>query len=90
MHPQARLEARISLKQKRMFQQAAEVQGRTLTEFIISCVQEVANRVLEERNLLDLSVRDRAMFIDSLTNPAAPNEKLRSAYEHYKQSIQQP
>jgi hypothetical protein len=44
-----RLEARISRDQKALFQRAAELQGRTLTDFVIAGVHEAAVRVIEER-----------------------------------------
>ena len=40
-----RLEARVSREQKALFQRAAEIQGRTLTDFMIASVHEAAGRV---------------------------------------------
>ncbi|MGH6959741.1 MAG: DUF1778 domain-containing protein, partial [Dongiaceae bacterium] len=39
-----RLEARISRDQKTLFQRAAELQGRTLTDFVVSSAQDAAVR----------------------------------------------
>ncbi|RZA04586.1 MAG: DUF1778 domain-containing protein, partial [Proteobacteria bacterium] len=36
----ARLEARISHTQKALFQRAADLSGRTLSEFVVATVQE--------------------------------------------------
>ncbi|HHT8781652.1 TPA: YlcI/YnfO family protein, partial [Escherichia coli] len=40
----ARLEARISTELHAMLKRAAEIQGRTMTDFIISAVQDAAQR----------------------------------------------
>src|SRR5713226_9117460 len=62
----ARLEARITDKQKALFQHAADLTGRSLTEFIISSAQEVASRTVREHEVLTLSGRDRQVFVDAL------------------------
>ena len=36
---EARIEARVSPKQKRLFERAAEIEGVTLTDFAISSMQ---------------------------------------------------
>ena len=59
----ARLEARISVEQKELFQQVRDsIQERTLTDFVISTLQEAANRILQEREIMHLSIRDRGIF----------------------------
>ena len=44
----ARLEARISVEQKAVLQQAAALSGRTLSEFVVASAQEAANRVIQD------------------------------------------
>ena len=58
---QARIEARVSAKQKRLFERAAAIEGVTLTDFAISSMQRAAASVLQEHTtiegLMRLSVR---------------------------------
>jgi uncharacterized protein (DUF1778 family) len=82
-----RLEARISREQKELFQRAADIQGRTLTDFVISSVQEAALRAIQEHEMMILSVRDQEVFVEALLNPPNPSEKLRTAAQRYKQKI---
>jgi uncharacterized protein (DUF1778 family) len=42
-----RLEARVSRDQKALFQRAAVLRGRTLTDFVIASVHGAAVRVIE-------------------------------------------
>ena len=82
-----RLEARISREQKELFQRAADIQGRTLTDFVISSLQEAAKRAIQEHEMMILSVQDREVFVEALLNPPNPSDKLRSAAQRYKQKI---
>jgi len=82
-----RLEARISRDQKTLFQRAAELQGRTLTDFVVSSVQEAAVRTIEQMQIIRLSAEDSREFAEALLHPRAPNEKLRSAARRYMQMI---
>jgi uncharacterized protein (DUF1778 family) len=82
-----RLEARISHDQKVMFQRAAELQWRTLTDFVIASVHEAAARAIEEHETLVLFDRDRAIFFDALVNPPAPSERLQRAFAEHKRRV---
>jgi uncharacterized protein (DUF1778 family) len=80
-----RLEPRITCEQKAMLQRAADLQGRSLTDFVVSSVQEAAKRTIEDYGVIHLSVRDSELFVDALLNPRAPGPKLREAAAWYKQ-----
>ena len=79
-----RLEARISKAQKTLFLRAATVQGRSLTDFLITSAQEAAERALHAHDVLTLSERDRKIFVAALVKPAAPGKTLRQAVKRYK------
>jgi uncharacterized protein (DUF1778 family) len=80
----ARLEARLTAKQKDLLQHAADLTGRSLTEFVVSSAQEVAARTIREQEVLTLSARDRQVFVNSLLKPNPPNKRLRKAAKRYK------
>jgi uncharacterized protein (DUF1778 family) len=79
-----RLEARVSKAQKNFFLRAASLQGRSLTDFLITSVQEAAERALRAHDVLTLSERDRKDFVAALLQPAAPGKALRQAAKRYK------
>ena len=79
-----RLEARITTSQKEILQRAAELEGRSLTDFVVSSAHAVAKQVIQEHEILRLTARDREIFINALLNPPAPNAKLRRAARRYK------
>src|SRR5712691_10074033 len=80
----ARLEARLTDEQKALFQHAADLTGRSLTEFVVSSAQEVAARTVRDHEVLTLSGLDRQVFIDALLKPFSPNKRLRQAARRYK------
>ncbi|MEQ8963878.1 MAG: DUF1778 domain-containing protein [Coleofasciculus sp. C2-GNP5-27] len=82
-----RLEARVTKEQKRIFQQAADIQGRTLTDFIIASVLDAAKQVIQEHEIMTLSAQDREVFVKALLNPPEPSDKLRTAAQRYRQKL---
>jgi uncharacterized protein (DUF1778 family) len=81
----ARLEARISPETKALLQKAADLEGRTLTDFVVASVQAAAYRVIEQHQTLKLNMEDSEAFVDALLNPPKPNDALKSAALRYKQ-----
>jgi uncharacterized protein (DUF1778 family) len=81
----ARLEARVSRETKALWERAAAVQGRKVTEFVVNSAVEAAHRVLRERELADLTRRDKIAFVEALLNPPSPNARLRKAAARHAQ-----
>lgn len=79
----ARLEARLTEAQKNLLQHAADLTGRSLTEFVVS----VAARTVREHEVLTLGARDRKVSVDALLKPDPPNKRLRKAARRYKSII---
>jgi uncharacterized protein (DUF1778 family) len=80
-----RLEARISGEKKAVLQYAAELTGRTLSEFVVESAQAAATRVIVEHENIRLSQREQIAFVSALLNPTAPNDRLREAAATYRQ-----
>jgi uncharacterized protein (DUF1778 family) len=83
----ARLEARISQETKALVQKAADLEGRTLTDFVVSSVQAAAYKVIEQHQTLMLSLEDSEAFVNAILNPPQPNEALKSAALRHKQTM---
>jgi len=81
----ARLEARVDPEIKALWQKAADLEGRTLTDFVIASVQAAACKVIEQHQILKLSVEDSEAFVNALLNPPKPNDALKAAALRYKQ-----
>jgi uncharacterized protein (DUF1778 family) len=84
MHKVERIEARVNAETKALCQEAANLEGRSLTDFIVASAVESARRVIRERELIDLSRGDRQAFVASLLDPPPPNRRLRDAARYYE------
>ncbi|MDE2290137.1 MAG: DUF1778 domain-containing protein [Burkholderiales bacterium] len=76
----ARLEARISTDLHAMLKRAAELQGRTMTDFVVSAVQDAAQRAIEQAEVIRLSLADQECFALALLSPPQPAPALERAF----------
>lgn len=81
-----RLETRVTADQKTLIERAAALQGRTLTDFVLTSVQDAARRAIEEHQRLDLSIRDSQAFVQALINPKPVNDRLRETVRRYRET----
>lgn len=77
----ARLEARISTDLHGLLKRAAELQGRTMTDFVVTAVQDAAERAIAQAGLVRLSLADQQRFADALLEPPAPAPALQRAFK---------
>jgi uncharacterized protein (DUF1778 family) len=81
-----RLETRVTAEQKTLIERAAALQGRTVTDFVLTSVQDAARRAIEEHQHLELSVRDSEAFVEALLNPQPVNDRLRETIRRYRET----
>ncbi len=83
----ARLEARISTDLHALLKRAAEIQGRTLTDFVVSAVQEAAQRAIEQADFIRLTLADQECFAQALLSPPKPAPALKRAFARRRKLI---
>jgi uncharacterized protein (DUF1778 family) len=79
-----RLEARVTPDQKELIERAAAAQGRTVTDFVVSALQDAAKQAIAEHAVWKLNQQQQKAFMDALMNPPEPNPKLREAFKRYR------
>jgi len=72
---------------KELIEQAAILEGKTLTEFATSSLQNCARETIQKHESMRLSGRDQAAFVKSLIYTATDRPRLRAAAERYKRSL---
>jgi uncharacterized protein (DUF1778 family) len=82
-----RLEARVTPEQKALFQRAADLSGRSLTDFVVASVQATAEETIRTHQVMQLSARDTERLLAALQNPPPPNEALRAAALRYRARV---
>ena len=83
----ARMEARISPAALRLVRRAAELQGRSLSDFVVAAAQEVAHRTIDEAHLIRLTVEDQQRFVEALLKPPALAPALKRAKKAHARLI---
>lgn len=79
---------RVTTEMKRILVHAAEITGRTLTDFVASSAFNAAQKTIEEVEKLQLAEEDRIVFLDALSNPPAPNDALKAAAARYRNLVE--
>jgi uncharacterized protein (DUF1778 family) len=82
-----RIEARIPSEQRRRIERAAALKGTSISDFVISTLDDAAKRTIQEHESWTLSARDSEAFMKALLNPAPPSPRLRAAIRRYKSRI---
>ena len=83
----ARLEARISPELHAALKRAAELQDRTVTDFVVAAVQEAAQRAIAQAGVISLSLADQERFARALLSPPNPNAALKRAFAQRRKLI---
>ena len=82
-----RFDARLNEDQKLLIQRAADMEGRTLTDFVLQSAQAAAERTLRQRASLILSARETETFVTAILNPPEPGPILLEAVRQYRKRL---
>jgi uncharacterized protein (DUF1778 family) len=85
----ARIEARIAPDALAVVKRAAELQGRSVSDFVVAAAEQAANRTIEETQIIRLSVEDQRAFAEAILNPPPPSSALVRAAEAHRRLIAQ-
>ena len=83
-----RLEVRLPADVYASVKQAAEMKGRSMTDFVVSAAHDAAQRVIEDGRIIRLSSEDSVRFAEVLLNPAEPNEALKRAMRIHANKVE--
>ena len=77
--PRKRITARVSDNVRDTLEQAAELLGATVNQFVVQTAYVEAQRVLERESVIRLSQRDARKILALLDHPPKPNQRLKDA-----------
>lgn len=83
----ARIEARIAPDALATVKRAAELQGRSVSDFVVAAAQAAAARAIEEAHIIRLAIDDQRAFAAAIINPPAPEASLRRAAQAHRRLI---
>jgi uncharacterized protein (DUF1778 family) len=82
-----RLEARLSNEQRELFQRAADLQDRSLTDFVIGSVHEKAVQTIESMSIIRLNAEQSLEMAQAIFNPREPSARLLAAAKRYRKAF---
>jgi len=82
-----RLEARISPDAFAIVRRAAEIQGRSISDFVVIAAHDAARKTVDETQFIRLSVEDQKAFAEAIVNPPRPTRALRRAKAAHERLI---
>ena len=83
----ARIEARIAPELLATVKRAAELQGRSVSDFVVTATAEAAHRAIAETDMIRLSREASEQVARLLLDPPPPNAALRRAFATRRQLI---
>jgi len=83
----ARIEARIAPDVLAAVKRAAEIQGRSVSDFVVAAAQEAAHRTIEEAQIIRLSLEDQRAFAEAIINPPEPAPAFRRSLRRHSETI---
>ena len=73
----ARLEFRVADQQKALIEEAAQLQGVSVSDFLAGAAHREAVKVIQDSAAIQLSREESARFVQALLSPPAPNAALQ-------------
>jgi uncharacterized protein (DUF1778 family) len=83
----ARLEAHISPDALAVVKRAAEIQGRSVSDFVVAVAQGSAHRTIDETQIIRLSVEDQRALAETILNPPPLAPAMERAIDHYRSVV---
>jgi uncharacterized protein (DUF1778 family) len=78
-----RITARVSDKVRLTLEQAAELLGATVNQFVVQTAYEEAQRVIERESVIRLSQADARKVLSLLDAPPKPGRRLKDAVKRF-------
>ena len=85
--PRKRITARVSDSVRDTLEQAAELLGATVNQFVVQTAYVEAQRVIERESVIRLSQKDAHKILALLDNPPKAGRRLKDAIKTYKGTV---
>jgi uncharacterized protein (DUF1778 family) len=87
MSKQARLEARVSPEVRTLLKRAAEIEGRLLSDFVVTAARQAAEKTIVQADVIALSYEDQLRFAQALIEPPPLAPAMERAIDRYKRMM---
>lgn len=80
----ARLDIRLNAQAKDKIERAAAVSHQSVTDFVVTSLLRASEEALERQHIINLTNRDRDLFLAALETDVRPNRALLKAAARFK------
>ena len=87
MAKHARLEARVSPDVHALLKRAAEIEGRSLSDFVVTAALQAAEKTVVQADVISLSCQDQLRFAQALIDPPQLAPAMERAIDRYKRTM---
>ncbi len=87
MSKNARLEARLTPDIHALLKRAAEIQGRSVSDFVVSAARRAAMKTIEQTDMIRLSQADQERFVAALMEPTPLAPAMERAIRRHKELV---
>ena len=84
----ARVGLRVPPDLKMAWDEAAALEGRSLSDIIIAATTEAVTDIIDRHRIIRITRADMEKIKQDLQNPPEPNETLINAMRSYKKSVE--
>lgn len=82
-----RITARVSDNVRNTLEQAAELLGATVNQFVVQAAYVEAQRVVARESVIRLSQKDARRVLALIDNPPQPGKRLQEAVKAFKGTV---
>jgi uncharacterized protein (DUF1778 family) len=82
-----RLDLRIPPAVKIQIEKAAELQGRSVSDFVVAAALAQATQIIEQQMVLKLCLEDSMALAEAFVTEPEPNPKAIEAAQRYRQKL---
>ena len=85
--PRERITARVSKRVRVTLEQAAELTGSTVNQFLVQSAYQEAQRLVERESVIRLSQEGARKVLALIDHPPKPNKRLKDAAKAFKNTV---
>ncbi len=82
-----RFEARLTPYVREIVQRAAEIQGRSMSDFVVAAAAEAAEKALKGAQIIELSLEDQHRFAEAMLNPPEIGPVWKRARDSHRRLV---
>jgi uncharacterized protein (DUF1778 family) len=75
---------------KASLRRAAEIEGRTRTDFVVAAASAAARKTIEDAEVIKVSVEDQQRFTEALINPQTLAPALQRVMQRHRRLFGEP